>query len=152
MNEDVEEYLRFLTIERGLSKNTIESYKRDISQYLTFIEENKLTEWVQIDRYVVLSFLQKLKENQKSAGTIIRMISCLRQFHQFLKQEQLSLTDPMLHIDTPKKAQKLPKVLSIKEVDRLIETPNTGETLGLRDRAMLEVLYATGLRFSDLSE
>lgn len=83
MNEDVEEYLRFLTIERGLSKNTIESYKRDISQYLTFIEENKLTEWVQIDRYVVLSFLQKLKENQKSAGTIIRMISCLRQFHQF---------------------------------------------------------------------
>lgn len=152
MNEDVEEYLRFLTIERGLSKNTIESYKRDIKQYLTFIAESKITDWDQIDRYIVLSFLQNLKEQKKSAGTIIRMISCLRRFHQFLKQEQLSKGDPMLHIDTPKKAQKLPKVLSIKEVDQLIETPNTGETLGLRDRAMLEVLYATGLRVSELTD
>ena len=152
VKEDVEEYIRFLTIERGLSKNTIESYKRDIGQYMVFIEQSKLNHWDQIDRYVVLSFLQDLKEKQKSAGTIIRMISCLRQLHQFLKQEQLTKNDPMLHIDTPKKAQKLPKVLSIKEVDLLIETPNTGETLGLRDRAMLEVMYATGLRVSELTE
>lgn len=152
VKEDVEEYIRFLTIERGLSKNTIESYKRDIGQYMVFIEQSKLNHWDQIDRYVVLSFLQDLKEKQKSAGTIIRMISCLRQLHQFLKQEQLTKNDPMLHIDTPKKAQKLPKVLSIKEVDLLIETPNTGETLGSRDRAMLEVMYATGLRVSELTE
>ena len=65
MNEDVEEYLRFLTIERGLSKNTIESYKRDISQYLAFISESKITEWSQIDRYIVMSFLQNLKEQKK---------------------------------------------------------------------------------------
>src|SRR5699024_8492047 len=76
----------------------------------------------------------------------------LRQFHQFLKQEKKSSVDPMLHIDTPKKAQTLPKILSMKEVERLIETPNTSETLGIRDRAILETMYATGLRVSELTE
>ena len=106
---------------------------------------------MQIDRYAILSFLQSLKKNQKSSATIIRMVSSLRRFHQFLKQEKLSDNDPMLYIDTPKKAQTLPKVLSLKEVESLILTPNVNEILGLRDRAILEVMYATGLRVSELT-
>ena len=152
MEEDLAEYIRFLTIERGLSKNTIESYMRDIKTYLIFLEKNQLTTWDTIDRYAILSFLQQLKEEQKSAGSIIRMVSSLRQFHQFLRQEKIATVDPMTHIDTPKKAQTLPKVLSIKEVENLIETPDTSHTLGIRDRAMLEVMYATGLRVSELTE
>lgn len=152
MEEDLAEYIRFLTIERGLSKNTIESYMRDIKIYLIFLKKNQLTTWDTIDRYAILSFLQQLKEEQKSAGSIIRMVSSLRQFHQFLRQEKIATVDPMTHIDTPKKAQTLPKVLSIKEVENLIETPDTSNTLGIRDRAILEVMYATGLRVSELTE
>lgn len=152
MEEDLAEYIRFLTIERGLSKNTIESYLRDLRTYLNFLKTNQLIAWDDIDRYAILSFLQQLKEEKKSANSIIRMVSSLRQFHQFLRQEKLATVDPMAHIDTPKKAQTLPKVLSTKEVEILIETPNTSETLGIRDRAILEVMYATGLRVSELTE
>ncbi|MGB3159926.1 MAG: site-specific tyrosine recombinase XerD [Carnobacterium sp.] len=152
MEEDLAGYIRFLTIERGLSKNTIESYLRDLKKYLLFLKENHLMTWDSIDRYAVLSFLQQLKEEKKSAGSIIRMVSSLRQFHQFLRQEKLATVDPMAHIDTPKKAQTLPKILSTKEVEILIETPDTSQTLGIRDRAILEVMYATGLRVSELTE
>lgn len=152
MEEDLNEYVRFLTIERGLSKNTIESYLRDLKTYLCFLKKNQLLEWDNIDRYAILAFLQQLKKEKKSASSIIRMVSSLRQFHQFLRQEKLATVDPMAHIDTPKKAQTLPKVLSTKEVEILIETPNTSETLGIRDRAILEVMYATGLRVSELTE
>lgn len=152
MKEDLEEYIRYLRIERGLADNTIESYKRDLNQYLVYLEKNELTDWEKIDRYTILSFMQELKETKKSSATVIRMVSSLRKFHQYLKQEQRSSVDPMLHIDTPKKAQHLPKVLSMTEVEKLIETPNTNEVLGLRDRAILEVMYATGLRVTELTE
>ncbi|MER2110111.1 MAG: site-specific tyrosine recombinase XerD [Desemzia incerta] len=152
MKEDLEEYIRYLRIERGLADNTIESYKRDLNQYLVYLEKNELEDWSKIDRYTILSFLQELKETKKSSATVIRMVSSLRKFHQYLKQEQRSSVDPMLHIDTPKKAQHLPKVLSMTEVEKLIETPNTNEVLGLRDRAILEVMYATGLRVTELTE
>lgn len=152
MKEDLEEYIRYLQIERGLADNTIESYKRDLNQYLVYLEKNELRDWGKIDRYTILSFMQELKETKKSSATVIRMVSSLRKFHQYLKQEQRSSVDPMLHIDTPKKAHHLPKVLSMTEVEKLIETPNTNEILGLRDRAILEVMYATGLRVTELTE
>jgi len=152
MKEDLEEYIRYLQIERGLADNTIESYKRDLNQYLVYLEKNELRDWEKIDRYTILSFMQELKETKKSSATVIRMVSSLRKFHQYLKQEQRSSVDPMLHIDTPKKAHHLPKVLSMTEVEKLIETPNTNEILGLRDRAILEVMYATGLRVTELTE
>lgn len=152
MKENLEEYIRYLQIERGLADNTIESYKRDLNQYLVYLEKNELRDWEKIDRYTILSFMQELKETKKSSATVIRMVSSLRKFHQYLKQEQRSSVDPMLHIDTPKKAHHLPKVLSMTEVEKLIETPNTNEILGLRDRAILEVMYATGLRVTELTE
>ena len=152
MKEDLEEYIRYLQIERGLADNTIESYKRDLNQYLVYLEKNELRDWEKIDRYTILSFMQELKETKKSSATVIRMVSSLRKFHQYLKQEQRSSVDPMLHIDTPKKAHHLPKVLSMTEVEKLIETPNTNEILGLRVRAILEVMYATGLRVTELTE
>lgn len=152
MKEDLEEYIRYLRIERGLAENTIESYNRDLGQYLDYLAKEELEDWHKVDRYTILSFLQHLKELKKSSATVIRMVSSLRKFHQYLKQEQRSSLDPMLHIDTPKKAQILPKVLSMSEVEKIIETPNVDEVLGLRDRAILEVMYATGLRVSELTE
>jgi len=150
MYEQIEDYLHFLTIERGLSLNTRSSYERDLKQYYTFVQTKQITSWQQIDRYTILAFLEQLKKENKSTATITRMISSLRRFHQFLRQERHTDHDPMQHIDTPKKVQKLPDTLSLKEVERLIDTPDTRKILGIRDRAILEVMYATGLRVSEL--
>jgi integrase/recombinase XerD len=150
MYDQIEDYLHYLTIERGLSMNTRSSYERELKQYYQFVVNQQIENWQQVDRYLILAFLEKLKKENKSTATITRMISSLRRFHQFLRQERYTDHDPMQHIDTPKKAQKLPDTLSLKEVERLIDTPDTRKVLGIRDRAILEVLYATGLRVSEL--
>ncbi len=150
MKEQIIDYLHYLTIERGLSQNTRKSYERDLEQYLTFLTEQHIKDWQAVDRVLILSFLQQLQQSGKSSATIIRMVSSLRRFHQFLRQERFTDHDPMQHIDSPKKQQKLPDILSLSEVERLIETPDTKEVLGIRDRAILEVMYATGLRVSEL--
>lgn len=150
MKEQIIDYLHYLTIERGLSQNTRKSYERDLEQYLTFLTEQHIKDWQAVDRVLILSFFQQLQQSGKSSATIIRMVSSLRRFHQFLRQERFTDHDPMQHIDSPKKQQKLPDTLSLSEVERLIETPDTKEVLGIRDRAILEVMYATGLRVSEL--
>lgn len=150
MKNDFEEYLHYLKIERGLSENTILSYRRDLTSYLLFLEKANVTSWDDISRYFILDFLEQMKQDNKSSATIIRMISSLRRFHQFLRQERYAEADPMQHIDTPKKQQHLPQTLSVEEVERIIEAPDTTTILGIRDRAILEVMYATGLRVSEL--
>lgn len=150
MDDYLADYLHFLKVERGLSANTIMSYERDLKQYHIFLSENKIHSFQEVNRYTIIDFLQRLKDEKKSPATVIRMVSSLRKYHQFLRQEQVTTDDPMQHIDTPKKAQTLPKTLSLAEVEKLIETPKTNTTLGLRDRAILEVMYATGLRVTEL--
>lgn len=150
MNEEINDYLHYLTIERGLSLNTRKSYERDLLQYLHYLEDEQITSWQDVDRYVVINYLEKMHDEKKAPATVTRMITSLRRFHQFLRQERLTDHDPMQHIDTPKKVQKLPSTLSLTEVERLIETPDTTKNLGIRDRAILEVMYATGMRVSEL--
>lgn len=148
--EPVDEYIIHLKIERDLADNSVESYQRDINQYIEFLENEKVFNWNEIDRYDIVLFLQRLKEAGKSENSIIRMTSSLRQFHQYLRQEKITEKDPMQKVQTSKKGDTLPKVLSLKEVEKLLETPDVETEIGLRDRAILEVLYATGLRISEL--
>lgn len=148
--EPLEEYLVHLKIERDLADNSVKSYQRDIQKYINFLENEKITEWNTIDRYNIVLFMQRLKEDGQSDNSIIRMTSSLRQFHQFLRQEKITETDPMQYVETPKKAEVLPKVLSFDEVERLLNTPDVEKEIGLRDRAILEVMYGTGLRISEL--
>lgn len=125
MEEQIIDYLHYLQIERGLSFNTRTSYERDLHKYLVFLQEQKVDSWQLIDRYIIMEYLQTLYNENNSSATIIRMISSLRGFHQFLRQERFTDHDPMQHIDSPKKAQKLPSTLSVEEVTLLIETPDT---------------------------
>ncbi|MBO0423019.1 site-specific tyrosine recombinase XerD [Enterococcus plantarum] len=150
MEEQIIDYLHNLQIERGLSLNTRKSYERDLHKYFAFLKEQKVETWQVIDRYIIMEYLQTLHNENNASATIIRMISTLRGFHQFLRQERYTDHDPMQHIDSPKKAQKLPSTLSIEEVTTLIETPDTTKPLGIRNRTILEVMYATGLRVSEL--
>ncbi|AYW44639.1 site-specific tyrosine recombinase XerD [Tetragenococcus koreensis] len=150
MDEQVMEYLHYLLIERGLSDNTRKSYQHDLDQYLAFLHNEEIKDWQSVDRFTIVAFLQFLQEENKSAATITRMVTSLRRFHQFLRQERFVDHDPMQHIESPKKRQKLPDTLNVNEVERLIETPDTKKVLGIRDRAILEVMYATGMRVSEL--
>ncbi|WP_371825089.1 site-specific tyrosine recombinase XerD [Dolosigranulum savutiense] len=148
--EALAEYIIYLKIERGLSANTVTSYKRDIEKYLTFLTEKKITQLDEVSRFEILDFLQTLRQSGVADNSIIRMVSSLRKFHQYLKRESIVSDDPMQLIDTPKKASTLPKAISPQAVEQLLEAPDTTTPLGVRDRTILELMYATGLRISEL--
>lgn len=148
--EALVEYIIYLKIERGLSANTVTSYKRDIEKYLTFLTEKKITQLDEVSRFEILDFLQTLRQSGAADNSIIRMVSSLRKFHQYLKRESIVSDDPMQLIDTPKKASTLPKAISPQAVEQLLEAPDTTTPLGVRDRTILELMYATGLRISEL--
>lgn len=148
--EALAEYIIYLKIERGLSANTVTSYKRDIEKYLTFLTEKKITQLDEVSRFEILDFLQTLRQAGAADNSIIRMVSSLRKFHQYLKRESTVADDPMQLIDTPKKASTLPKAISPQAIEQLLEAPDTTTPLGVRDRTILELMYATGLRISEL--
>ena len=147
MNEEINDYLHYLTIERGLSLNTRKSYERDLLQYLHYLEDEQITSWQDVDRYVVINYLEKMHDEKKAPATVTRMITSLRRFHQFLRQERLTDHDPMQHIDTPKKVQKLPSTLSLTEVEQLkpvkgyIPKPVKTESVFKSEEAIREEIY-----------
>ncbi|MBK3494282.1 site-specific tyrosine recombinase XerD [Viridibacillus sp. YIM B01967] len=146
----IEDYLHFLRVERQLSDNTLQSYKRDIIAYTKniFVVQD-VQNFDDIDRLNILHHLQALKISGKSARTISRHISSIRSFHQFLLREKRAAGDPTVHLEMPKIEQKLPKILSIEEIDMLIAMPNLAKPQGIRDQTMLELLYASGMRISE---
>ena len=144
------DYLHYLKVERGLSENTIASYGIDLKLFLEYLRENEIPSFKQVNKEVIVNYMQAEKNNNKANSSILRSVSSLRKFFQYLAQEKIIEKDPMLLIDTPKKKQHLPQALTKEEVEKLLHSPNTGQVLGLRDRAMLELMYATGLRISEI--
>lgn len=151
MDDFIIEYLHHLRIEEGLAQNTIQSYKRDLKKYVNFLSERGIHSFESISKKDILQYLQYLDDESLAASSVSRMISALRKFHTYLHLEGIASLNPMEEIKLPKKKQSLPKSLSMQEVDRLLLTPDVKSILGLRDRAILEVLYATGLRVSELT-
>ncbi|WEV40639.1 site-specific tyrosine recombinase XerD [Lactobacillus sp. ESL0681] len=149
LQEQVEDYLRYCQLERGLSANTITAYRQDLTEFLAFLKKENLSSWptkaVDID-----AFLAQQRDLNKATSSISRMISSLRKFYQWLARQNIQKINPMLEIDPPKKEQRLPVALSVAEVTQLLQQPDTTRKLGLRDRALLETLYATGIRVSEL--
>ncbi|MGM8214034.1 site-specific tyrosine recombinase XerD [Bacillaceae bacterium W0354] len=150
MQDAVNDFFHFLKIEKGLADNTVMAYKRDLNQYTAFLKTTyQIEDYHLIERNHVRSFLQHMSENGKSSSSIARMISTIRSFHHFLMRENGVQHDATLHIQTPKKDRKLPKVLSSTEVEKLLDLQGN-DPLTVRNKAMLETLYATGLRISEL--
>ncbi|WP_346207380.1 site-specific tyrosine recombinase XerD [Caldifermentibacillus hisashii] len=151
MKDYLKDFLHYLIVEKGLAENSIQSYRRDISAYLIFIETKlQITDINHVTRVHIMQFLSCLKDEGKSARTIARHIASIRSFHHFLILDKIVDHDPTVHIETPHPELKLPKVLNTDEVDTLLNTPDLTTTLGLRDKAMLELMYATGMRVSEL--
>lgn len=152
MLRDVQAFQQYLLVERGLSSNTISSYGRDLKKARQYFQGQNIGKWGQVDRYAVLNFLAHLTNRGQSRTTISRQISCLRQFYQFLLRRHLVNDDPMALVKIPKGSRHLPTVLTQDEVSQMLAVPNTKKPLGIRDRAILEVLYATGMRVSELTD
>lgn len=143
-------FIDYLIIERRLSPNTVDAYQRDLLRYIAFQQERDIHSPDQITRRDVYAFLEMLHELTLSAATVSRNLSAVRAFHHFLIGEEAAQSDPTADIVVPKPWMKLPEVLSPEEVDRLLQQPNIETDTGLRDRAMLETAYATGVRVSEL--
>ncbi|ADU30049.1 site-specific tyrosine recombinase XerD [Evansella cellulosilytica] len=153
MQQELREFLHYLIVERGLSKNTTEAYNRDLTAYIQYIESHENKKDVnEINRPAIMQYLYFLKDNGRAPTTITRNISSIRAFHQFLLRERLSSSDPTIHISRPKQEKKLPKILSTTEVEALISASVKNPALNIRNKAMLEVLYATGIRVSELCQ
>ena len=150
MEKYLDEFLYHLAVERTLSENTLVSYRADLSSYLAFLRKRKVASLGQADKDAVMAYIYTLQINGRSAATISRHLAALRSFYRFLVREGTLAQDPSADLESPRQPQKLPRVLTAGEVDRLLGQPLTGEPAGLRDKAMLELLYATGIRVSEL--
>jgi len=147
MNEFISTYVDFLKIEKRQSPNTIASYQYDINYFASYLLDIKLNDVCTSD---VRSFLIFLREKGLASSTVARFLSSIKSFYRYLVIEKLILDNPIEIIDSPRPWRKLPNVLSTEEIDTLIAAPDIKTSGGLRDLAMLELLYATGLRVTEL--
>jgi integrase/recombinase XerD len=146
----LDRFLNFLLVEKGLSSNTLEAYSRDLIGYYRYLESKGLTELSQAQTDHLYTYLAELRTRNLSGRTQARILSAIKSFYRFLQEEELRKDNPALPLHGPKPTRRLPKTLSEMEIETLLHQPKTESARGLRDAAMLEVLYATGLRVSEL--
>lgn len=150
---EVDLYLQFIKLEKGLSQNSITSYKNDIARYIDFLVFNKkISDLAGVTLTHIEDFLNYLIDSEcLSTSSLARNISSIRGFHEFATVEGFSQANPAELIELPKKARKLPEVLNVHEVEALLSSPNREKPAGIRDSAILECLYGTGMRVSELT-
>ncbi|MCK9571713.1 MAG: site-specific tyrosine recombinase XerD [Candidatus Omnitrophica bacterium] len=149
MEELIDSFLDYLSVERGLAKNTIASYRVDLRRYLAFISASGISALSKISKSNIMDFMLAEKEKGVSPVSIARRLAAMRMFHRFLARERILKEDPTNLIDSPKLWKKIPDTLSLNEVEALIAQPDPLDLQGCRDRAILETLYATGMRVSE---
>jgi len=145
----VENFLNFLQNDKKLSDNTLQSYNRDIKLYGNYLESNNL-EAIKCNEENIKDYFSELKKEGKADSTISRNIASLRSFYQYLYKNRIITEDPTLSLESPKIQRKPPKILSTEQVELLLNQPKTTDLKGYRDKAMLELVYATGIRVTEL--
>ena len=148
MIDPVERFLNYLTVEKGLSENTLEAYKRDIRKFTKYLTENN-KQITNFRRGDITSFLNHLRDSGNQATTLARNIAALRGLCKFMLLEGIIDEDPIENLLTPKGWKRIPRIIGIEEVSDLLKKPE-GNKLSLRDRAMLEIIYSSGLRVSEV--
>ena len=152
MNNEVAAFLAFLKDERQLSDNTLMSYQRDLEQTVTYLEDRGITDWQQVDHYLLIDLLNGLRQQGKANSTINRVISSLRQFYKYMIRHHNLTINPMEMIDHQYTFNQppAPVILTEKEIEQLLAVPDISTPIGLRDRALLEIMDATGMRVSEV--
>jgi integrase/recombinase XerD len=145
----ISSFLTYVKVEKGLSSNTVSAYKRDLVKFDDFAQKRKLS-LESVSRDDLVDFLAGLYRLNLESRTVARHLVTLRNFFRFAQVQDLITTDPSINLESPKIRRSLPGYLRLEEVERLLEQPDSTTALGMRDRAMLEVLYSTGLRVSEL--
>jgi len=151
LERGVDAYLRHITIERGLSDHTVAAYRRDLAGYLAWLGERGIADSGEVTPAVVAEFAAERAsaDPAPAASSLARLQSSVRGLHRFLAREGIADADPTQRLRPPKQAQRLPKALTIEQVERLLAAPSAEDPIGIRDRALLELLYATGARVSE---
>ena len=150
MNTYVKEYTSFMTDIRHKSLNTVESYKRDVTQYISYLDGTGVTDISSTTKTTVLSYLLYLQKEGRASSTVSRTLASLRSYYLFMMQNGVVKSNPTSDLEAPHVEKKIPKILSGEEVELLLEQPKDCDNKGIRDKAMLELLYATGIRVSEL--
>lgn len=151
--QELDLYLQFIKLEKGLTKNSVVSYKNDIERYFQFLSsQKKITDLAGVSLDHIEDFLNFLVDEQLlSTSSLARNISSIRGFHEFAVVEGITKANPAELIELPKKASKLPEVLDRDEIEAILSTPDLTTSTGIRDKAILETLYGTGMRVSELT-
>ena len=150
MRELIDSFLNYLSVERGLAKNTIVSYQRDLTGYMNFLESSGFNALSKIQRSDITNFMVSQKNRGLSVNSVARALAAIKSFHRFLVRERVLKTDPTSLVDSPRLWKKIPETLSLNEVVALLGQPNVRDKQGMRDKALLETLYATGMRISEV--
>ena len=150
MNTYVKEYTSFMTDIRHKSLNTVESYKRDVTQYISYLDGTGVTDISSTTKTTVLSYLLYLQKEGRASSTVSRTLASLRSYYLFMMQNGVVKSNPTSNLEAPHVEKKIPKILSGEGVELLLEQPKDCDNKGIRDKAMLELLYATGIRVSEL--
>jgi integrase/recombinase XerD len=146
----LDQFLHYLTVEKGLAKKTLEAYSHDLNRFLDYLQEKRIEDVLGATKLDVRAFLLTLRVRKLSNKTIVRNLVAIRTFFRFLTQEGKLESNPVEDLESPQLAKTLPEILSLREVEELLEAPKPQTPLGIRDRSMLEMLYATGMRVSEL--
>ena len=150
LEQAVDDYIVFLTVEKGASQNTIEAYSNDVRKLTQYLSDEKINNWREVDSYTIRGYLAFMQAEQIANTTRARNVAALKSFFRFLYVEKYTENNLGELLDVPRKEKVLPKYLTMEEVERLLEAPNITTPNGCRDKAMLELLYASGLRVSEL--
>ncbi len=146
----IQNFINFLEKDKRLSLNTLQSYKRDIEQYITYLNGINLQNVSNTNKTTVITYLLHLQKKGRATSTISRNLASIRSLYQYMSKNNMIEQDPTIELDSPKVEKKLPQILSTHEVELLLEQPKCVDLKGFRDKAMLELLYATGIRVSEL--
>lgn len=150
MDELTQQYIDYLIIEKGLSDNSVDSYSRDIAEYITFLEDNGISAVDDVDAATILGWLVHLKRKGLSSKSRARHLITIRGFYRYLIQENLTRNDPVREIDIPKSGLALPKIMTVAQIEMLLTIPDVTKPRELRNAAMMEIMYGAGLRVSEL--
>lgn len=150
LEADVRTFLSYLRVEKGLSDNTIQSYRRDMLKFVEFLDKKSI-DTAKIRRTDVVEFMASLYKRRLDSRSVARHLVTIRHFFRFALLEGFVKEDPAATIESPKFRQSLPYFLSVDEVERLLSQPDTSSPIGLRDKAIIELMYSTGIRVSELT-
>lgn len=150
MDTLLNKFLEYLIFEKEASNNTVESYSRDLRQFKKYIIDNEINDFRSVNKTTIITYLVYLQKIGRATSTVSRNLASVRSFYQFLLNEGIVKKDPTVNLQSPKNEKKLPQILTPKEVELLLEQPDLNTSKGVRDRAMLELLYAAGIRVSEL--